>query len=156
VVERVFENQEAARLLAMDGETEKPGYWIDRTTGLRCKRKVDKRFVDDGVVVVIDLKTCRELPTERNVRKAIRDRCYDGQAAHYLDAEPPESLKRFAWIFVQSVEPHAVAVWWASSDVIHGGREINRRTLGLISEAMTSGIWTIPEEITQNIVRKVR
>lgn len=76
----VFGNPVAAALLRQKGRTEQAIRWVDPSTGLKCRAKLDK-ITDGGVI--IDLKTTQDVtPTE--FAKSAFNYGYDRQAAFYL------------------------------------------------------------------------
>jgi hypothetical protein len=146
-------NEDARRIIDLQGPCEISGFWQDKETGLNCRLRADK-LCNDGIIV--DLKTFA-LKSEYNLEesfkkefsRAIWTRRYDLQAAYYLDGanaiEGTSKFETFAWIVITKEIPHLVGVWVANNETIKMGRQAYRECLSKFRRCFETGAWPLPD-----------
>ena len=128
-----------ARALLNGHRYQTPMVWVDPDTGVRCKAMCDS--VLPGVTVT-DLKTttCADA---REFARAAASMAYHMQAAFYCDGwrECTGEELPYTFIVVESVEPHAVAVYRLDDAAIDAGRARYKSALQMFAECTRSGVW---------------
>ncbi len=118
----------AAQLLAKAQHVELAVVWIDPTTELKCKAKIDMISSVGGFTWIGDLKTCRDA-SPRGFGRAIAQFDYDLQAFMYtagLNEVSPYD-RRFCFIAAEKEPPFAVAVYELTpEDMKVGGEKFSR------------------------------
>jgi len=131
---------EANRLLTSSGAFELSAYANDPETGALVRARFDK-LNDDGWAV--DLKKCQDA-SYAGAAKSIGNYGYYHQDAFYRCVYKwltGETLRGFAFIFVEENPPHAVCVYrLAAEDVARGYAEC-RRNLNLYARCLELDSW---------------
>lgn len=131
----------AVRWLSSDhlAERELSGFWIDPTTGVRCRMRLDHMRSDN---IVSDLKTAKDASPEE-FGKAIVRYGYHVQEAHYRAGCEALGRPVRAWVFVaqESEEPYAVATYSIPPECLQLGVDERNRTLAKIAEAQAADRW---------------
>lgn len=134
--------------ILLNAETEQVRTWIDPTTGLPCKAKIDAIALPRRVHV-IDLKTtsCR---SKNEFIDTCHDYDYDRQAAHYLSSDP--AFKFFEFVGVQKQPPYNVyrLSYHCTDAFIRGGYVKRDKLLKLAAEQVRSGGWVPTSWKTNN------
>lgn len=86
IQEKLYQNEFFVEITSK-GECEKPIFWTDDTTGLKCKGKVDIEYKK----IIFDIKTTAA-KTEDEFLKSFRKYDYDRQAAFYLDGSGCDTM----------------------------------------------------------------
>lgn len=124
----------------LDGEHEKPFYWVDDLTGERCKIRVDCITTIGGKPVIVDYKTTEDTSTDGFMRSALKYG-YDFQSAMYSEGfEKVTGIKPlFVFIAQEKKPPYSVNILQADDLFIKHGYDIFRELLGIYHECKTSG-----------------
>lgn len=151
LVRRVAESVRAhptAAFLLGEGRPELSAFWRDEKTGELCRCRPD--WAREGLL--IDLKTTQDAGYHGFRRSAWQFR-YHVQAAFYLDgwaAAGNEPAQSFVFIAVEKTPPFAVAVYYASEDMVRLGREEYRADLDLYAACRKADQWPgYPTDIQQ-------
>lgn len=131
-------NRDAMALLK-GTKRERPIFWTDEDSGLKCKAKIDayKRGI------MIDLKTTQDAETDAFTREALRYG-YDVQAAHYISAyQSTETSVMPEWYFIaiEKAEPYIVNVLRADAGFIDHGYIIRQQLLERLKKCRESGAY---------------
>jgi len=148
----VFSNPEAASLLRLPGRNEQAIRWVDQSTGIKCRAKIDK-LTTDGVV--IDLKTTQDVsPAEFS--KSAFNYGYDRQAAFYLDGadrlrqigvltegkgERHHEGHPFFFICVSKAVVPECVVFQPSERMVDIGATANARDLARLRDCRDFNVW---------------
>jgi hypothetical protein len=128
--------------LLRGGRVEAPLAWVDEATGIACKGRLD--FLRPASVV--DLKSTRDVPTERNVSHAATRYLYHGQLAFYHDgaiaakAIPPDAEPPWL-ISVQKEPPFDVACDQMNLTDLAAGRALYRELLVKLQACLGADYW---------------
>lgn len=92
-----------------DVEFEKPVFWTDSGTGIKCRCKPDFMYVDENEVLCYDLKVS-EAVSPNSWERISKSMLYWLQDAHYSSglAHVYQKPVRFVFWVVESVAPHRV------------------------------------------------
>lgn len=127
-------NDPAASALLTGCEYETPLFWVDETTGIECKCRLDAHKAERKIVLngnkratakatIIDLKSCADASTDAFIKDAIRYG-YDVQCAHYIRGYKANyDVDSVEWYFlaVEKKPPYAVNVVHAVDAFIDRG-----------------------------------
>lgn len=131
----------AVRWLTNDlaAERELSGFWIDQTTGVRCRMRLDLMRSDN---IVADVKTANDASPE-GFGQAIIRYGYHIQEAHYRAGCEALGRPCSAWVFIaqESAEPYAIATYSIPPDCLQLGVEERNRALARIAEAQATDRW---------------
>jgi len=139
IAESVHAHPTAAYLLS-EGAPELSAYWRDEKTGELCRCRPDWSRPDG---ILVDLKTTEDAGYHGFRRSAWKWR-YHVQAAFYLDgwtAAGNRQAEVFAFVAVEKSPPFAVAVYYASEDMVRLGREEYRADLDHFSACHKADQW---------------
>lgn len=134
----------AAKYLA-DGKAEQAIQWVDKSTGLRCKARLD--WIGSPTrspCTVVDLKTTRDLLPHKFASQAA-SLGYHGQLAFYLRGmrqlyRPPFDCE-VRLIAVESEPPHDVVVYSPDEDWLEEGDALVSQLLEQVATRRKSGCW---------------
>lgn len=88
--------------------------WTDPETGVRCKAKLDQWGMDEGRVVIPDLKSCPDA-SEEEFGWQIANYLYTMQAAMYSDGLSivlgGELVENFQFLAIEKEPPYACCTW---------------------------------------------
>lgn len=128
----------AGPALAPPGEAEKVVVWDDKTTGIKCKARLD--WYRPGLLC--DLKTTTDVNARRfgHLAERMGYHCqmawyHDGLEAVGLDAPLPRIIA------VEVTEPHDVAVFAMTEDSLWAGQKINAELLSAVAAGAKAGAW---------------
>lgn len=130
----------AAAALLEGAEREVSLFWNDARYGVPCKSREDI-YSHGGIT---DLKTTTDASPE-GFGKQIANLLYHVQGAHYISGSEHvrnESPRFFAFIAVESEEPHAVAVYALPGNAILAGAHLANRALERYAAALANGQWS--------------
>jgi exodeoxyribonuclease VIII len=101
-------------------------------------------WLNDTANFVVDLKTIGKEANEYNIKKTIRERGYDFQAAWYLQllqAVDPDKTYRFIFVFVESFAPYGVR--FVEINPLNLLNKVNdiETCLKQLQTAKASGVW---------------
>jgi hypothetical protein len=108
----IFAHEDAARILKLVDETEKPVFWKDK--GVQCKGLID--IYSRRGAFIGDIKTTGKDARFFGFQHEAAKHHYYGQAAYYLRACDALDIpaKNFIWIVVETKAPHGVACYTLS------------------------------------------
>lgn len=126
----------------LQGEHEKPMFWVDELTGETCKIRLDVLSEIDGRPLIVDYKSAADASTEGFMRHAI-NYGYDFQAAMYCDGVEKVTGQKPIFVFIaqEKTAPYAVNILQADDLFLKRGYDIFRELLGIYHECKTSGNW---------------
>lgn len=134
--------KEARNLIETKSHVELSGFW-KHDLGFDCKLRLDMAELNDYCFVA-DYKSAKDA-SERGIEQAFWSYGYDQQAAWYLDGlKKIFPLKKFIFYFIfqEKKPPYAVNVKYVSNDIYSIGKVRNLQAANLVSEALTTGVWT--------------
>lgn len=128
----------------LNGEHEKPLFWVDEMTGEACKVRLDCLTEIDGRLTVIDYKTTTNASTHK-FNRSIFNYGYHFQAAMYCEAVK-QALKLgempdFIFIAQEKTAPYAINIVTVPEDVILNGYDVFRELIGVYHECKETGCW---------------
>ena len=124
-----------AKQLLSKGFAEQSFWKDDKETGLSCKARCD--FINGDTI--IDLKTTGEGNSNpEKFIKSVANYLYHLQAAHYSEVI---GAKRFVFIAVEKVFPHAISITELDEDALAEGRWLRQEALKKISQCHTDSYW---------------
>jgi hypothetical protein len=146
IVDAVFANEFAVKLLEADGPVEHTILWDDEETGLECRCRPDKISHYDGYCVITDIKTCRSVQP-RQFSRAMWDYGYHRQAAWYWDgveryADVP--VNAFMFIAIQKTPAYTCIVTELPMTAVQLGRDQNRVLRHELKRSLDTDNWTNP------------
>jgi hypothetical protein len=126
----------------LDGEHEKPFYWVDDLTGEGCKIRVDCISTIGGKPVIVDYKTTADASTDGFTRSVI-NYGYDFQAGMYCEGVEKATGKKPLFVFVaqEKTAPYAVNILQADDLMVQRGYDIFRELIGIYHECKQTGNW---------------
>lgn len=138
--DKLMSNDYVRQLL--DGEREKPFFWVDDLTGEQCKCRVDCLTSINGMNVIVDLKTAENADTDTFMRHAIKYG-YNLQAAMYGEGVKANTGKEHAFVFIviEKRAPYAINILQADNAFVLYGFDLFRELIGTYHECKVSGNW---------------
>ena len=126
----------------LQGEHEKPMFWVDDLTGETCKIRLDVLSEIDGRPLIVDYKTAEDASTDAFMRAAIKHG-YDFQAAMYSEGVEKVTGQKPIFVFIaqEKKPPYSVNILQADELFIKHGHDIFRELLGIYHECKTSGVY---------------
>jgi exodeoxyribonuclease VIII len=129
----------AARRLLEKATKEISVYWHDQEFSIPCKARLDLCSLGG----ITDVKTTKDASREA-FAKSIANYGYHRQAAHYWNGHEAcfdRSPEFWAWIAVESDEPHAVAVYEIGmASLLVGRREVDE-AYARYRDGLATGVW---------------
>ncbi|MER5653489.1 PD-(D/E)XK nuclease-like domain-containing protein [Streptomyces sp. NPDC002131] len=128
------------------GLAEQSLFWTDPRTGVRCRCRPDwMPHRGDGRLVVVDYKTAKAID-EAALQRAVYERGYHAQAAHYLDGVKALGLHgdqepAFVFVFQAKTAPYLVHLVELDFPALALGAARNERALRTYAECERTGIW---------------
>jgi hypothetical protein len=128
------------------GVAEQSLFWTDPRTGVRCRCRPDwMPHRGDGRLVVVDYKTAKAVD-EAALQRAVYERGYHAQAAHYLDGIKALGLHgdqdpAFVFVFQAKTAPYLVHLVELDFPALTLGAARNERALRTYAECERTGIW---------------
>jgi hypothetical protein len=96
-------------------------------------------FLPDNIPIILDFKTTRVKPTERNIAYEVAKWKYYRQASFYLDQQLDK--KTFVFLFASKVPPYLPAIYEPDAETLEHGRREYRRLLELYKRCVETGEW---------------
>lgn len=134
----------------LDGEHEKPFYWVDDLTGEACKIRVDCISTIGGKPVIVDYKTTADASTDGFTRSAV-NYGYTFQSGMYLEGVCQNLYHKsilsllgtgeapiFVFIVQEKNTPYSVNICQADDLFVKYGYDIFRELLGLYKDCKES------------------
>ncbi len=131
MMQQLQKNSQAVELL-QECEFEKEVYWIDPTTGLACKKKMDI----SGSAHRADYKTTDCADPYKWQRKAWGFDYYRQAGFYDLDEH-----KEFWFIAQEKVAPYGVSVHKCTDDMLNYGKDESMKLLGQIKSCQDENYW---------------
>jgi translation elongation factor P/translation initiation factor 5A len=150
MLENVLNHKDAIKLLT-DGATEVSGYYVDHETGIPCKIRPD--FLNFNLNTLVDLKTSDNCSIKA-FERAIDNYGYDFQIEMYADGIKQisgQAPRHKAWLVVENVFPHEVAVYTADKETQEIGQMKYREALRRLRESIDKNTWTGYQQRVQEI-----
>ncbi len=146
MVEKALEAPFVKKLL--DGEHEKPFYWVDDLTGEPCKIRLDclKKyhvgFEQEDRLIIVDYKTTADASTDGFMRHALNFG-YDLQAGMYCEGVEKVTGQKPLFVFIaqEKTPPYAVNILQADDLMVKRGYDVFRELIGIYHECKTTGNW---------------
>lgn len=138
--DKLMSNDYVRQLL--DGEREKPFFWVDELTGEECKCRTDCLTHINGMDIIVDLKTAESADTDTFMRHAIKYG-YNLQAAMYGEGVKANTGKEHAFVFIviEKKAPYAINILQADKAFVLHGFDLFRELIGTYHECKQSGNW---------------
>ena len=126
----------------LQGEHEKPMFWVDDLTGETCKIRLDALSEIDGRPLIVDYKSTEDASTDGFMRSAIKYG-YFFQAAMYCEGVEKVlgSKPIFVFIAQEKKPPYSVNILQADELFVKYGYETFRELIGIYHECKVSGNW---------------
>lgn len=142
------EHDEISQILGLPSYREISGLWIDRATGLLCKKRIDILAHEHSVIV--DYKTITPSVKEEDVRWAVWKNAYYFQAPFYLSGCTALGLPvaDFAFIFQEKTAPYFCRPFRLDDAAVSVGVVQLRELMKRYKRAKESGIWAAYEDGT--------
>jgi hypothetical protein len=147
MAEAIRQHPVAGPLFTPDGGVaEQSIFWTDPRTDVRCRCRPDwMPHRGDGRLVVVDYKTAKAVDPAA-LAKAVYERGYHAQAAHYLDGVKAAGLHgdrepAFVFVFQSKTAPYLVHLVELDFPALALGAARNERALRAYAEAERTGIW---------------
>lgn len=142
MTESVWKHPQAREILSGKGVNELSIVWVDETTGLLCKARIDRLTMLGQWPVAVDVKSTRDA-SKGLFRRDVANFGYHVSAAFYLqglEAVAPTS-RRFLWIAVEKVPPYCVQIFELDEEDLRASAEEARRHLDLWAACTNAGKW---------------
>lgn len=126
----------------LNGEHEKPFFWVDDLTGEGCKIRVDCITTIGGKTVIVDYKTTADASTDGFMRHALNFG-YDFQAGMYCEGVEKVTGQKPLFVFIaqEKTAPYAVNILQADDLMVKHGYDIFRELIGTYHACKESGVW---------------
>ena len=126
----------------LDGEHEKPFFWLDDVTDELCKVRLDCLTEVNGELVIVDYKTTANASTEAFMMSAL-NYGYDFQSAMYSEAvkKATGNTPRFVFVAQEKFEPYSVNILTADDAFVSRGYDIFRELIGRYHDCRLTGNW---------------
>ena len=126
----------------LNGEHEKPFFWVDDLTGEGCKIRVDCITTIGGKPVIVDYKTTADASTDGFMRSAV-NYGYDLQAGMYCEGVEKVTGQKPLFVFIaqEKTPPYAVNILQADDLMVKRGYDIFRELIGTYHACKESGNW---------------
>jgi hypothetical protein len=138
----VWAHPTASALLSGEGVNEASLLWTDRTTGERCKGRLDRLTSLNSRPLIVDLKTAEDA-SRKAFERSVYNFGYHRQAAMYLDGAdrlaPHE--RSFVWIVVEKAPPWCVAVYEIEEAALSIGQDEWRKHLRTYADCKARNEW---------------
>ncbi len=126
----------------LNGDHEKPFFWVDDLTGEPCKIRVDCLTNIGGKPIIVDYKTTADASTDGFMRHALNFG-YDFQAGMYCEGVEKVTGQKPLFVFIaqEKTPPYAVNVLQADDLMVKRGYDVFRELIGIYHECKTTGNW---------------
>ena len=145
MIESVWADTQAAKLLRADGRVELPLFGKDAATYLPIKGRLDKLAEFPEGCIVVDLKTTAD-PSPEAFGKSVWLQRYHRQAAFYAMLATKHGYNVVAVVFVavRNVPPYECVVYECDSGIIEAGERENRLALDDLARRLKADYWHGP------------
>lgn len=142
MIDSVWADTQACKLLRADGRVELPLFGTDRLTGLPIKGRLDKLAEFAGEHVIVDLKTTAD-PSQEAFGRQVWLQRYHRQAAIYakLAAMHGHTIVGVAFIAVRNVPPYECIVYQCDQGMMNVGDSENRLALDSLAHRLKADYW---------------
>lgn len=142
MIDSVWADTQAAKLLQADGRVELPLFGTDGPTGLPIKGRLDKLCAFPGGVVIVDLKSTADPSPEAFGRQVWQQR-YHRQAAFYsmLAVLSGECVEGVAFVAVRNAPPFECVVYQCDQAMLDQGFAENRAALDDLARRLKADYW---------------
>lgn len=140
IAERV-NSSVSVKVVLEGGDAEQTIFWIDDQTGVKCKARAD--YISKDLTLVVDIKTAEDARIGA-FSKACFDRAYYRQAAWYLSGIQAATGTRpdlFVFLVCEKIPPYAVALYYASAEMIAQGEKENWKLLSKYAKCVKENEW---------------
>jgi PDDEXK-like domain of unknown function (DUF3799) len=143
---------DAAQTILSGGSSELTLLWVDPTTGLYCKARMDYLTTDGGITFAVDLKSTIDA-REREFSRSIVNFSYHRQAAHYTNGLGVLGYKDTLFIFAafETEAPYAAGFYYADQEMIEVGREELATLLKTLKDCREKNVWPAYDETLKPI-----
>lgn len=126
----------------LNGEHEKPFFWVDDLTGEGCKIRLDCITTIGGKPVIVDYKTTADASTNGFMRHALNFG-YDFQAGMYCEGVEKVTGQKPLFVFIaqEKTAPYSVNILQADDLMVKHGYDIFRELIGIYHECKQTGNW---------------
>lgn len=126
----------------LNGEHEKPFFWVDDLTGEKCKCRVDVLTSVNNRLIVVEYKSTMDASTESFMRSAIK-LGYDFQSGMYCDGVEKVTGQKPLFVFIaqEKTPPYAVNILQADDLMVKRGYDVFRELIGTYHACKESGVW---------------
>lgn len=141
MVARIRENSIVRGLLEdPDGVAQMAVVWVDRTTGLTCKGRLD--WYSPRYKMAMDLKTTEDA-SPRAFSRSIANYGYHRQNAMYVAGLLAHGIELDRFIFAASEKslPFGVASYWLSPEDVRRGHQANAKDMAELKECLDANEW---------------
>jgi exodeoxyribonuclease VIII len=116
-------------------------FWIDESTGLRCKARPDL-LVSGAVAVCVDIKTTADM-TLSGIERTIATYGYHRQAAHYTNGLRAcgVNVEQFVFGFVSASYPFLAGAFVLDEETLQQGADEVSELLGQFADCKRSNNW---------------
>lgn len=124
----------------LDGEREKPFFWVDDLTGEECKIRLDCFSHIGGKPIIVDYKSTEDASTDGFMRSAVKYG-YDFQSGMYCEGVEKRTGQKPLFVFIaqEKTAPYALNILQADDLMIKRGYDIFRELIGIYHECKTTG-----------------
>ncbi len=124
----------------LDGNREKPLFWVDDLTGEKCKCRLDVLNAVNDRLIVVDYKTTADASTDGFMRHAI-NYGYDFQAGMYCEGVEKVTGQKPLFVFIaqEKTPPYAVNILQADDLMVKRGYDVFRELIGIYHECRVTG-----------------
>lgn len=129
-----------ARSLIEGAMKEATVYWVDKTTGILCRARID---VVSKAGILADVKTVEDASEEAHQKNIARG-LYHVQAAHYLEAAnavAPDTYRDFLHIAVERNAPYEAAVYALGDRTLAKGYAARAQAMAKVKACITANRW---------------
>lgn len=126
----------------LDGEREKPLFWVDDLTGEKCKCRLDVLTAVNDRLIIVDYKTTADASTDGFTRSVI-NYGYDFQAGMYCEGVEKVTGQKPLFVFIaqEKTAPYAINILQADDLMVQRGYDIFRELIGIYHECKQTGNW---------------
>ena len=138
--ESLYNNKYASKLL--NGDKEKPYFWIDETTGEECKCRLDCETDLSEITAIVDVKSSTDASVQGFMKDAVKYG-YDFQSAFYTEGAKINTGKKYIFVFivVEKEAPYAINIFQADSLFMKRGYDLFREYIGIYHDCKITGEW---------------
>lgn len=141
MAEAVRTHDDLGPLLAAPGDSEVCIVWDCRTTGLRCKARIDRRIKTAVGMIRLDLKTCED-GDDVSVSNSMVRHGYNTQDSFYALGCVALGLTDMAvFASIEKEPPYGINVWGVGPQTALASDEIVAGWLSTVKKCLDAGEW---------------